>query len=281
MNRVAAFLILSFFLVTFFVSCTKEFSSENGKVILPANGAVFSLKNSSGNCEFSLVHGTYFAGVAAKDSNFLELAVIVTTVGSYRLSSDTQNGFFFSDSGTFSNTGLNRIILKAGGTPILPLNTTFTIKGTDSSSTACTFTVNVIDNNTWQFSQGMSFYHGFVDTAYTFDTTIASVSFTILNLVGTVPTGDSLFTIGLAFPGTGNISPGTYSSLNLAQFAFLDPNSNFIFEADPTTTTVETKVTIISYDATTKILVGEFSGFAKAGSGSVSISGGKFNARLK
>ncbi len=279
MNRVVGYLIPGFFLAALLVSCAKEYSNENGKVSLPGTTAVFSLKNNSGNCEFSLVHGTYFAGVATKDSNFLELAVIVTTIGSYRLSSDTQNGFFFSDSGSFNNTGLTRIFLKASGTPILPLNTTFSITGSDSAT--CTFTVNVTDNNTWQFNQGMNFYHGFVDTAYAYDTTIASVPFTILYLAGTVPTGDSLFTIGLAFPGIGNISPGTYSSHTNAQFAFFDANSSFIFEADPTTTTVETSVTIVSYDATTKMLAGQFSGNAKGSSGPVNISGGKFNARLK
>ncbi len=281
MNRVVGYLILSFFLGVLLVSCTKEFSNENGKVILPATNAVFSLQDNSGNCLVSLINGNYFAGVATNDSNFVELSVIVTTVGSYRLSSETQNGFFFSDSGAFTTTGLNRIFLKAHGTPILPLNTNFKVNSSDSASTACTFTVNVIDNSTWQFNQGMNFYHGFVDTAYAYDTTIATVPFTILYLAGTVPTGDSLFTIGMAFQGTGNISPGSYSSHNVAQFAFFDATPSFIFEADPTTPTVETTVTIKSYDATARILVGEFSGTANGSSGPVNIFNGKFNARLK
>jgi hypothetical protein len=281
MNRVVGYLIPGFFLAALLVSCAKEYSNENGKVSLPGTTAVFSLQDNSGNCLVSSVNGNYFAGVAATDSNFVELSVIVTTAGSYRLSSDTQNGFFFSDSGSFTTTGLNRIFLKAHGTPILPLNTSFNVNSGDSASSACTFTVNVIDNSTWQFNQGMNFYHGFVDTAYAYDTTIATVPYTILYLAGTVPTGDSLFTIGMAFQGSGNISPGSYSSHTVAQFAFFDATPSFIFEADPTTPTVETTVIIKSYDATARILVGEFAGTAKGLTGPVNISGGKFNARLK
>ncbi len=104
---------LGLFLLTFFNSCQKEVSVEIG---LPARG---SLQGDGGDCLPKTVAGTYMAGRAFTDSNFVEVTVNVLIAGPYTIATDTLNGYSFKATGTFAGAGVNTVRLKGNGTPAI------------------------------------------------------------------------------------------------------------------------------------------------------------------
>lgn len=140
MKRLLMFGFALFLATMVLDSCQKELSQESNN-----NTASFSLHDTTLSCYPIIVNGTYYDGVsAARDTNFIKIVVNVTSTGNYAISSVTQNGFSFSDTGFFSKTGLDTLVLKAKGTPILIQSTSFTI--TADSLGACSFIVNVQDS---------------------------------------------------------------------------------------------------------------------------------------
>lgn len=103
------------------VSCTKEESFEVGA---PARG---SLQNTAGECLTKIVAGSFIAGNALTDSNYLEVDVDVATTGSYTIKTDTVNGYSFSGSGNFTKAGVNRVRLTGSGTPAAAGEDPFTV----------------------------------------------------------------------------------------------------------------------------------------------------------
>jgi hypothetical protein len=295
MNRNLILSLSFLFITASFFSCSKEYSLETG-AFTTAKG---TLHDNSGNCYTSTVKGTYKTGVTLKDSNYVEVQLNVTTAGNYSISSDTINGIYFKDAGIFSTTGVKTIKLLGSGKPLLNQNSSFLI-GFDS--TYCSFTVfvedstrtgggtggggtapNYLSDSAWYFSEGARNYHGFIDTAFVFDTTVAGQSFRILQIQGaTASAGDSVLLIGITFPG-GVITPGTYTSNSASVFRFLGSfnDTDTVYSATFLTPTVSTTVIITSYNTTTKIIQGTFSGTAKNKTGNtVTITGGKFEAKL-
>ncbi|MDB5206287.1 MAG: hypothetical protein JWR72_1362 [Flavisolibacter sp.] len=112
---------LSLFLLTLFNSCQKEVSVEFG---VPAKG---SLQGDGGDCLPKTVAGTYIAGKAFADSNFIEVTVDVLTPGPYTVATDTLNGYSFKATGTFSAAGTNTVRLKGSGTPTAAGVNNFTV----------------------------------------------------------------------------------------------------------------------------------------------------------
>ncbi|HZH64144.1 MAG TPA: hypothetical protein VEY10_04570 [Flavisolibacter sp.] len=113
--------ILSLFLIAFFNSCKKEVSLELGS---SAKGA---LRDNGGDCLPKTVTGTYMAGRAFTDSNFIEVTVDVLTAGPYTIATDTLNGYSFKATGTFSAIGANTVRLKGSGTPVANGVNNFTV----------------------------------------------------------------------------------------------------------------------------------------------------------
>lgn len=284
-------LLAGFFLTL--AACQKEMSIEV-PVNLTAEG---TLKDTTtGDCLRDSVAGTYYNGVEpGRDTAYILVDVNVTNAGSYSIYTNTNNGIYFSDSGYFSAKGLNTIKLKPVGTPILvgPFDYNITF-----DSTVCTVTINVKDStgtglggggtvtptdpnlsdSAWTFTGPAGSYNGPVDTAFESDS--AGVHY--LAIAGfTQATGDSAWQIGIAFTG-GAITTGTFQSTASALFAFSDAtNGNLIYSASPQTPTVNTVINITSYDATTKIITGNFSGTAlDSGGKTVNISKGTFKARV-
>jgi hypothetical protein len=280
-------------LVFTFNACQKEFSIENG-VGLAAKG---SLYDSTGNCMADSVVGTFYNGVApngnlaaSADTAYVLVKVNVTTAGTYNITSDTQNGFYFSDSGYFSNTGITTIKLKPVGTPIVPDTANFTIS---FDSSTCYFSVVTKDStgtglggggNTnpnssdtaWKFTGPVGNYNGVIDTAYTKD----SVGFRYLYMVGH-NTGDSIFQAVIAFSG-GAIAAGNYSTQSSALFRFANAIDTTIYLADPLITTVGVTYAVISYDATTNIIKATFTGTAQdAMNNKVNITLGSFTVKVQ
>jgi hypothetical protein len=281
-----------------FSSCQKDYSLEKG-VTQSATG---SLWDSTGNCLPDTVIGTFYNGVTpGGDTAYVEIQVNVTQTGSYNINTGKpENGLVFSDSGFFSNTGLNTIRLKPIGTPILNKPTTFNVS---FDSTFCSFSIDVQDStgtglggvdttgtNTgggdpdddgnWQFSQGSFTYAGGIDSAKKDNSTGVAV---FLNLNGsTSATGDTTMSIKFLIPAT-DIQIGTYTlTANGIVFSVVDASSlTVLLTADFLTPGTDFTINITSYDAATQIVQGTFSGKAQDNLGNiVTISDGNFTATI-
>ncbi|MBS1511237.1 MAG: hypothetical protein JST86_10375 [Bacteroidetes bacterium] len=144
MNRLPALLrVLPLLLlpVIFFITCQKEYSYEGGPVNTgSASGtAVYTFVGAGADCSGYTVSGNYYAGRSLDASNTVRLQVDVTTAGTYTLSTASVNGMVFSASGVFTNTGIQFIILTAGGTPTIVTNSVLSTP----VSPGCTFTISV------------------------------------------------------------------------------------------------------------------------------------------
>ncbi|MFC4232013.1 hypothetical protein ACFOW1_08930 [Parasediminibacterium paludis] len=95
-----------------FMTCTKEYSYEGG---ISINAATYDISNI---CTNAVVNGNYFVDEAVDSLHNIQLQVNVSKVGSYNISSANINGIQFTAIGTFSNVGLQTVILTALGTPI-------------------------------------------------------------------------------------------------------------------------------------------------------------------
>jgi len=289
MNRNIIYCLTTLLITAGLFSCSKEYSAETG-AFTTAKG---TLHDNTGSCYTSTVVGNYYTGIKLTDSNYLQVQVNVTTAGNYAVTTDTVNGFSFKDAGIFNATGVQTIKLKAAGVPVLNQNSAFFIT---FDSTICNVTVLVKDStgnagngataadSAWQFTEGSKYFHGPIDTAFIFDTTVASIPFKVVNIQGhTAATGDSIFFVGIGIPGSA-ITTGTYNSNTTSLFKFLGSfNTNdSLYTAYLLTPTVNTAVQVTAYSTTTRIIQGTFSGTAKNKSGAiVTITGGKFVAKLK
>ena len=111
MKRKIAVFVLG--VLVFFFFC-KELSFEGADT--PAEGAMQSAL--TGDCLPKTVTGTYKVAVPlVADSNTISVAVNVTTTGTYLVTTDTVNGFFFNATGRFTSPGTNTVKLRSNGTP--------------------------------------------------------------------------------------------------------------------------------------------------------------------
>ena len=100
------------------------------------------LKDSSGNCAPVLVSGTYHTNQNFSDNNYIEVAVNVTSTGSYQIGTDTINGYSFKVNGVFISKGLVHVKMSAIGKPIAAGKDHFTIQYNGSF---CEAVVTVVD----------------------------------------------------------------------------------------------------------------------------------------
>ena len=130
--------ILSLAIVSFFVvACQKETSFEKGS----STASVGSLSvDGSGNCLGAVISGVYYKDTAIKASNYVDISVQVDTAGTYTISTDTVNGYYFKASGTFTATGTQVIRLVGGGKPLAAGTDIFTVS---YNGTFCEFSVTV------------------------------------------------------------------------------------------------------------------------------------------
>ncbi len=132
-------LLLWFFLLTaLMIACQKELSNEKGKGT-PSDGSLQS--GTTGDCLGSVVNGTYKKDTVLNSTNYVDVKVDVNTAGSYVVSSDTLNGFYFRAAGTFSATGTNTVRLQGNGKPVAAGTNIFTVT---YDSTQCTFSVTTL-----------------------------------------------------------------------------------------------------------------------------------------
>ncbi|TCZ74753.1 hypothetical protein [Flaviaesturariibacter aridisoli] len=93
-------------------ACRREESLETGYT------SAYSLQDTFGICYTSNVVGAYRAGQVLGDSSYLELSLFVNVPGRYSINTDLQNGFSFTGTGTFNDTGMTTIRIPARGTPV-------------------------------------------------------------------------------------------------------------------------------------------------------------------
>ncbi len=119
------------------VACQKETSFEQGN----STASVGSLSiDASGNCLGAVVSGSYFKDTAIKASNYVDVSVKVDTIGTYTISSDTVNGYYFKATGSFNATGTQTVRLIGGGKPLATGTNIFTVT---YNGTLCEFSVSV------------------------------------------------------------------------------------------------------------------------------------------
>ena len=111
-----------------------------GIVVAPAGGtpAVYTLGGAPGNCSAVVLAGNYQAGQPTSASNTAIFDVVVTTPGSYSITTTAVNGVTFSGSGTFANTNPQTVTLTASGTATAAGSFGYTPTGLAS---ACNFSI--------------------------------------------------------------------------------------------------------------------------------------------
>lgn len=124
--------------VTLLAGCAKELSFEGTST--PAQGSLQS--DITGDCLPKTVNGTYVAGTAlVPATNTITISVSVAEAGSYHITTDTVNGYFFSASGLFTSTGINQVTLLSNGTPFASGVNNFSVS---FDSTYCDVQVTVL-----------------------------------------------------------------------------------------------------------------------------------------
>ncbi len=140
--RFSYFAVLATVTSFWFASCTKELSYETGNtpIIDTTNTSQGTLSGDPGSCANITVAGIYGQAILLDTSNKLTVEVNFTKTGTYYLTSDTVNGFYFNGSGSVAATGIANVTLKGNGTPLNPGQFTFKLKYKTSS---CSFVVSV------------------------------------------------------------------------------------------------------------------------------------------
>ncbi|MDQ2721380.1 MAG: hypothetical protein M3Z26_16680 [Bacteroidota bacterium] len=85
------------------------------------------LGDSLGNCKPVILNGPYIQGIAMTAANTVQVQVVVAVAGSYTITTNLANGVAFSNTGMFSNTGVQNILLNASGTPLLSGDQVYTL----------------------------------------------------------------------------------------------------------------------------------------------------------
>ncbi len=163
-----------------FITCQKEYSYEGG--LQPAT-AVYSLNAAGGVCSNAVVPGNYFAGIALNDSNTVQVQVNVTVTGAYAINSNSADGFKFSASGSFTQTGVQTVLLKTSGKPLSDGNFDFTFSGGSSCSLTIIVKKIIVEKVVFKLSGAPdSCTAAVVTNNYIMDTTLKSSNTVTLNV---------------------------------------------------------------------------------------------------
>lgn len=121
--------------------------SANGTTVTCTPAVTVNVLSASGtysvSCGSATVNGVYTKGIALTAANTITLPVVVTSVGSYSITTNTVDGISFSGSGTFLSTGNQNITLYGTGTPTSTADKVITITS-NSADGASTCNVTVI-----------------------------------------------------------------------------------------------------------------------------------------
>jgi hypothetical protein len=120
------------------IGCQKELSFEGANT--PGHGSLQS--DITGDCLPKTVNGIYIAAsplVPATNTITVQINVIKT--GTYVVTTDTVNGYFFRATGTFTTLGVNNVTLRSSGTPFAAGVNNFVVS---FDTTICDIAVTVL-----------------------------------------------------------------------------------------------------------------------------------------
>ena len=103
--------------------------------------AVYIFEAASDICSNNIIYGSYIEGSTLDTTARVEINVNVVTPGTYLIVSNAVNGYIFSGSGSFTNTGIQPVFLNASGRPVNAGSNVFTVK---AGNTNCSFSVDVL-----------------------------------------------------------------------------------------------------------------------------------------
>lgn len=101
--------------------------------------AAFALQGAPDSCIPGSVFGNYIKGRSVNSEDTVVIGLMVTTPGSFEISTNTVNGYKFLGSGVLTRTGLQTVTLTATGVPLNAGINIFTVTG----ASGCTFSVTV------------------------------------------------------------------------------------------------------------------------------------------
>lgn len=133
------YLVFSLVSIFIFAACQKELSFESGFSGGRGKGSLFS---AAGGCQPITIGGYYLRDSTLNDSNYVIVNLNVTNPGAYNITTETKNGFSFSDSGFFIRVGPQSLKLKAFGRPLAIQQTLFTVT---FDTSFCAFAIDVAD----------------------------------------------------------------------------------------------------------------------------------------
>ncbi len=107
----------------------------------PVSQATYIFKDENNNCQPVAVNGYYVANNLLDTFNTVFVPVNVIAPGTFSITTDTVNGYYFSASGTFSSTGNQSIKLMAHGSPMNEGTNVFSLQ---DSVAVCHFSVSVV-----------------------------------------------------------------------------------------------------------------------------------------
>ncbi len=195
-----------------FASCQKDFSFEAG------NSKGTLLKTTAGDCDGINVQGIYFKDTLLKSSNYVDVQVDFTKIGTYTIKSDTVNGYSFSGVGNITALGVNTVRLVAVGKPIVDGFDAFTLNYNGST---CLFNVQVILGTgggtaaaVYAFGlTGMACTGATLAGTYTAGVAMTPANTVTIPITVTTPGTYNITTAvnGVTFSGTGNLALTTPS----------------------------------------------------------------------
>ncbi len=201
--------------------------------------AVYSLVagGTPANCATAVVNGTYTQNTALAASNTVNIAVNVTTIGSYNISA-SGGGMTFNRSGTFTTTGNQVITLNGSGTPTTSGANAITFAAPNAG---CSFTVNVAPSG-----GGVA-----VGTLAGAPGTCAPIAVNGFYVEGTAPVSSNTVgvTVNVTTAGTFNITTNTVAGLSFSSSGNLTVGNNQVVNltASGTPTTVGTHTYTVTF----------------------------------
>lgn len=138
MKTVPQILCILTCLSVIFFSCQKEVSFETSDTV-KSDGILQS--DITGSCLGINVGGLYKKDTILNATHYVDVSIVVNAAGSYIISTDTLNGYYFRASGSFTATGSQIVRLKGNGKPLATGTNIFTVK---YDSTDCEFSITVV-----------------------------------------------------------------------------------------------------------------------------------------
>jgi hypothetical protein len=134
--------------------------------------AGYTIAGDPNSCSNIQVSGSYQINKMLTDLNTVVVNVDVVSPGNYDVQTDTLDGFFFSASGYFNQTGNQPVTLKGSGIPLQVGDYQFNLTGNGS---ACKFPIsvgNAGDSATYSIASGVDHCYGYISGAYTAGTAL-------------------------------------------------------------------------------------------------------------